>query len=391
MNKETLQKNKTLLDPKEFDALHQKGKIFLNELPMNADTYSEFRTLIRFVEEIYPSMWDFSFGIISGDIINLEGIMILFPEITINNRDKKTHLIKDLLVNLIVTIQTDSNKKQRLQIHRIKGARLTLSRAEYMSNYCHSHLSQGGPTLLNENGSFPYFTSFCTGSGDINIYQANLNAEGFKEETVVPYLLQIHTLVGYESIEGTPYRHIRNISERFQGDRNFNILNNKVDDAYRIIFSHYKINKFTIPLNFEFRRIGGYVLKIDEALDNFFENFKWTEIEKAIYFSAHNNGYELEYVQNATAIGIPRIPESKKFLFRGEERKLKIETKDLDTKEIAWRLNPRLKELLIQKINYETNNETIQRSSVTRYKNQNGNARKSVSPNSIFMQGDSQS
>ena len=52
--------------------------------------------------------------------------------------------------------------------------------------------------------------SFCTGAGEINDYKLNLNSN-CTEENCIAFLLQLMTLVNWESLQGVPFKYISNI------------------------------------------------------------------------------------------------------------------------------------------------------------------------------------
>ena len=165
-----------------FTQQYQKGRIQLldDNRPISSSIFEQFKTAIRVINDIYDNSWDIAFEV-KKDFNNkifleIKGIYILFPEINITNRDRARHTIKDLLV----LIQLYNYNNTALKIHSLKGGRLTLSYAEYQSDYFHSHL----PMLKNSISTtmdLPYLSTFCTGSGEINIYQSNINGDGFNE------------------------------------------------------------------------------------------------------------------------------------------------------------------------------------------------------------------
>lgn len=120
--------------------------------------------------------------------------IIRFPHITITSESGATHEIKNLFLKFRMT--KDLKLRQDIQ-----GLRTSFTIAEWNSNYSHSHLSGRS---LNWN-------RFCTGSGPINQSMAILMG-GYNEIEFQLFSMHINSYVRYESIEGTPYNYIRNIT-----------------------------------------------------------------------------------------------------------------------------------------------------------------------------------
>lgn len=167
---------------------------------------NSFRLIIQGLEEFHKDNWDFDYRI-SSNTISIESIYILFEETEMTNSNGDTHVVRDLLMRL--SLLTDHIETRGIGIYNICGTRLTMTKEEITSNYLHSHL-----TSHNIVGSDRVpFLSFCTGSGEINDYINNFNSSKTKAN-LQSLLLQLYTLVSWESLEGTPYNYIRDI--RFQ-------------------------------------------------------------------------------------------------------------------------------------------------------------------------------
>ena len=107
---------------------------------------------------------------------------------------------------MFVKIPFFINQRKRLGIERIKGGRTTLSYAEYCSHYYHSHLSIGAIGFISSRSQPPMYSTFCTGSGEINIYQADMNSEGITEARATAYLMQIMTSLLLVQISHSNYQ-----------------------------------------------------------------------------------------------------------------------------------------------------------------------------------------
>lgn len=124
-------------------------------------------------------------------------LYILYPEVTIRNRNGNTHLIRDLVVD--VPFSSSYNF-----INDIRGARLTFTDVEYVHKYCHSHLSGG-----DRYGSF---TNFCLGSSPLNYQLNDIRASKLTEDNFEMMLTILDRYVTYESLEGGPYRYFKDLS-----------------------------------------------------------------------------------------------------------------------------------------------------------------------------------
>lgn len=140
-------------------------------------------------------------------------IIIYFPEVTITNSIKNSHVIKDLYVKFIFG-------EDARMYPAMWGVRTTLSTDECLAQYMHSHLPSYNPSVIN-------FNHFCTGEGEINQVIALLSTK-FDEVNFTLLCLHLKVYVGWESIEGTPYRHISNIGIAGTG----NLRRNEIASIY---------------------------------------------------------------------------------------------------------------------------------------------------------------
>lgn len=131
-------------------------------------------------------------------------VILYFPEIIISNNEGKSHTIKDIYVSFYLNcmVRLDGD---------LLGMRSTFTRHEWVSDYAHSHLP----------GHCTTFSEFCTGTGEINQVMAMLRAS-YDPINFEMFCHHIRIFLGYESIEGTPFRYIRNIGHRSYAVRVFN-------------------------------------------------------------------------------------------------------------------------------------------------------------------------
>jgi len=123
-------------------------------------------------------------------------IIIKFPEVTISNSKKMSHVIKDLYVKFSV-------KKDGKFGGDIKGVRTIISEEEFHTRYMHSHLPAFSPESIR-------FDNFCTGEGPINQVISLLRSK-FDETNFTLFCLHLKNYVAWESLEGNPYMHMEYI------------------------------------------------------------------------------------------------------------------------------------------------------------------------------------
>ena len=417
LTKETIQKEKRLLDPAWFEEAYKKGFLYYMQAPIKERVYKEIRLLAKKCEEIYTGEWDWDFTMLDKDVvintetegiyspewdpekkakttaanisvINITGVLVMFEEVIIRNRNGKTHNIKGLVTRIAFPDREGMMQNDKLCIYHIQGARIEMSFKEYQSNYFHSHLSQTSSTLIDSSSTYPVFTGFCTGSGEINIYRSNLNDE-ITEERLERFLVQLMALVSYESLEGTPYKTMSSISGRVESGRRYFHYSPHAKEALDKMKRHFKDSKTVPNINFTIGTNNLYKLKKDESLDKFLDEFPWSREDKARYFSFRSVTGDV-YCYGETPRSITALnTKHKKFLFRGEERVLKIENPSNKAEDIAFTLDQNIKNYITNKIEYDINKQAIRESTVNRYKNPNGDARKNISPDSILVSADS--
>lgn len=145
------------------------------------------------------------FTVFDKFIIHKIYCVIHFPEFEITNSLGDSHIIKDLFVRIPIAIHRGTDS---LYLETVEGLRTTVSTEEFSSRYEHSHLHSKS---YDEKVNRTRFTTFCTGTGDINSVTSLLNM-GFDIDNFKLLLLQIDPFVKWESIEGVPYRRMSSIA-----------------------------------------------------------------------------------------------------------------------------------------------------------------------------------
>ena len=372
-----------------FTQQYQKGriKLFNNDNPISSSIFEQFKTAIRVINDIYDNSWDIAFEV-KKDFNNkifleIKGIYILFPEINITNRDRANHTIKDLLV----LIQLYNHNNTTLKIHLLKGGRLTLSYAEYQSDYFHSHL----PTSKNSISTgmnLPCLSDFCTGSGEINIYHSNINGDGFSEERFIRYAMQIMSLVSYESIEGTPYRHIRSISARPHSGYCYNADNIRKERFKNKVINYYKQEDKIPVIDIHIDSTNSYCISDNETFKNFIYSIPFNDEDKNWFFcSLGDNNIYYSYGQTPGYAIPPNIQST--FIFRNVEKRMVIEPAPEGVNTVNYIVHPNLIKYLKEEIEYELNKGKIRKSTIDRYSVKLSDATESIQSDPVPVSADS--
>lgn len=162
------------------------------------------RALEESAERIYPG-----FSEVTLDNNGLITVKIHFPEIDMTNSQGAKHKIFDLFVSLTI------NSQGRVQEPSLKGDRTTFNYAEFVSTFVHSHLP-GGAVRFTEH--------FCLNGNNLQTLLTDLRKDSFFDDserwirTFEGILFQLESYVSWESLEGSCYRKIKDISiKRDQG------------------------------------------------------------------------------------------------------------------------------------------------------------------------------
>ena len=369
-----------------YKELFDANKLYVGSSKLNDTTFEHFRTAIKCTIDIYDDNWDIDFRL-SGDNVIVHGIVIHFPDVTIRNSREKKHNIKDLFVR--IPLQTT---EKSLRVNRLEGGRTTFTKAEYDSNYYHSHLNNSAPS---SSGTAPYFNSFCTGSGEINIHELAINSDGFTEKSFIQYLLAIVTLVNWESLEGTPYREMTSIRERSQSNTyNYHI---GIMTSYKTLFLR-KIKSLTKP-NIDvdiYIEAYGYKIRNNEKFLKFLTQIPLDDREKTSYLCfVAENGQAYKYSSSGTLSGsgstLPSFTgDNSVFIYNKKEYRTIIITKKEEKEvEVEFRLHPNLVEQIKTEFEYELNKTAIRESTINKYTSKTSDARESVASDQISVQADS--
>lgn len=368
MNKESFKKrlklSGNLRNFKYIKRLKEKNRLLIQDRVISDAVFLEFRTLVKHLDAIYAGAWDFEVNITMARnkiSIDIKSILIKFDELHLNNSGGDEHTIKDLIVKL--RLHANPSK---LILYNILGTRLTLTQRELESNYFHSHLDLYAQVMrepIHES-----FGSFCTGSGEINAYRMEVNEDGFDDVTTIKFLLQLSTLVSWESLEGTPYKKMRNIFNRSE-NRMLNmsrhtILEQRKKQYYESFLREHKTNNTYPKISFNFTA-EGYSVKESVELDSILKTTVATPSLVKTFFCLKDEAGNSYEITESNSLNF--APSSHTLIFRGEELTRTIELEERQETLSVPVIKPELKQYIIQRINNEINSKAIRQSTINRY------------------------
>jgi hypothetical protein len=381
--------DKTLNDTYEIYEDYDKFYILDKTKEEDVETFVNFRNVIKALNNFYPNRWDIDIEFIYNDfvttsddykiVILIKGIIIYYPNITISNEKNRQHSIKDLFVNLKFEL---NRKTKKVNIIGIFGRRATLTYEEVCSNYAHSHLN---PNIVRyfDTKDKNYFrnliTRFCTGSGEINILLAEYNSNDFSEDRFNLILVQLMTLISWESIEGTPYRYIGNIKISLNSSTPKEI---KLCSSY---YNHIKYikegieNKKVEPEDLKFIIKNSRVELDENAFDNFILKLSNSCLITKSYFICFefDGKYYTHDSIKPSEIKYYKYTEQNPIIFRGEEFPFTIiypeEVKKEEVEKSLILFKPAA--LKFKKEIEDEINEKIIRNNIIRYKSKSDSTR----------------
>jgi hypothetical protein len=162
-------------------------------------------------------------------------VVIKYDKLTVTNTEysNETIQIEDLFVAYNFSF-TDSYEPRLLDI---KGTRGKLTDIEYKNNYLHSHLSTSS---VRKNDNIIRLNNFCLGSGGVEMIKSILESS-FTTVNFKLLLYQMNEFVLWESEEGGPYIHIRNLSNtgsRYRAERYTSALTVRAQEIFDNIINH---------------------------------------------------------------------------------------------------------------------------------------------------------
>ena len=377
-----------------YDVYEDYDKFYILDKTKEEDveTFINFRNMIKALNNFYPNRWDIDLEFIydyfntksDNDkiVVLVKGITIHYPNVTISNKDNKQHNIKDLFVSLKFELNKKDKENKKVNIIGIFGRRATLTYEEVCSNYAHSHLNPNVASYFESNNKNLFrnsITRFCTGSGEINVLLADYNSDSFNEDRFNLILVQLMTLVSWESIEGTPYRYISNIKIILNSSAPVEI---KLLDSYSNIIRYIRdsfSNNRILPEDLKFI-IKNSKVELDE---NVFDNFilklsDCNSIVKGNFICFESNGkYYTHNSVKPSEIKYYRHTEQNPIVFRGQDFPFTIiypeEIKKEEVEKSLILFKPAV--LKLKKEIEDEINKKIIRNNIIRYKSKSDSTR----------------
>lgn len=233
------------LNFKYIENKFNNGLLKINNNPVTEKTFNEFRNLIHAANRFYKDKWDLIFDDNSKekDVLNIKYLFIHYPEFTIRNSKNDKHLIKNLFVKVQILNDYNENK---IHIGGIYGLRTTQSNSESESSYFHSHLPSN--SLIYCNGGISD-SLFCLGSGNIRQAITKILIEDITVDIAFSFILSLHALIVWESLEGGPYKRIDTIKPKFLNLTSFPTSNfMAVQEHIVAIIDYIRNEKPILPL-----------------------------------------------------------------------------------------------------------------------------------------------
>lgn len=232
-------------------------------------------------------------------------VIIYFPEIAITNSVESKHTMKDVYVRHRFILDNDSWVYSRVGL-----VRTTFTNVEYAANYVFSH--------LNPDTRFRYDSNFCYGD-NTEVKNLLTKIKDGKLLLFKQFLFLFESYLGWESLEGTPYKYIEklndynNLYRQYNLNIDFNIVKQMVETVivYLDSISYiYKLDDYyTVTLD------SGTIEDIDGILTKHWESYN--------YYLVNNT--------STTKRDPPILPNNltnETILFKGEKKRFKIIQED---------------------------------------------------------------
>lgn len=181
-------------------------------------------------KEVYQVFIDF-FGEDYVDLQEDKTIIVYFPKVRVTNEYDRYIDIYKLFVRIKLTEGKISN------VFELKRAEYT--EEQYLSGYCHSHVS-----FLNGLYDCANWKTPCLGTGPIKNTIASLILEG-TEELWQLFCIELKKYIATESIKGVPYMKLESVS------------NVNMDTYPSLKF----VNYLNVPIPFPIDRFLDYIIK----------------------------------------------------------------------------------------------------------------------------------
>jgi len=214
----------------------------------------------------------------------------------------------------------------------------------------------------------------------------DIRADGFTQTKFTSFLLQIISLVSWESIDGVPYMFIKDIRvSPSQGTISRPTHQESISLLSKILTFH-RVNDITPKINFTIEG-NRFILTENENLNIFLtESSELTDREKNVVLcTLGDNG---TYYKKESLPGYRAVPTtSPTYIFKGEEIKLKVglpPSTEVES-EVKYIIHPEVVKIIKRKIEDDINTKKIRKSTIDRYQDKINNARQDIKPNPVAL------
>jgi len=160
---------------------------------LNMDSESYLSKDFKFIEDTLERFYNKENYDIQDISPLRKAVILYYPEIEITNSLEIKHIIKELYVR----IEFDYVNKNFIPSINLVGYRGKISNAEYNESYYHSHLSGN-------------VGNFCLGSSELRSHLVLMN-RGYTQTDLEVFFILLDNYVRWESLEGVPYKSIKNL------------------------------------------------------------------------------------------------------------------------------------------------------------------------------------
>ena len=342
-------------------------------------------TLIDLFDGKYGKSWDLNIDYSSACDIYYLSFMIHYPELTITNSENLSKDLKDLIVVLPLSWHTDT---KNLFFTTPRGTRLTLFHDEWVSRYQHSHLRSVDVNV--SNNIIPQ--TFCIGTEDVSNMLTELSLEDFDTERYLLFLFTLDNMVAWESLEGTPHRHMDGITFQEAEQRLTHDIGN-LKSLYSMFISRvedYFNNKYSF--NYIFSE-GRFKVKHDTRFEEFVK-----EVSIKSSFSEHllckrgQDGYFYRIPDNqmqTTPKDYLKSLKERSFVYiQGKRIEFDIINVNLEQKvfnQDEYIIYPQFLNYVSEQLEIQLYESCVKGAGIYRLSNSNRDVATSVGQNQVFM------
>lgn len=235
---------------KSFDSTIQRDEYF-----------NQFLQLMDVMQRKYEDKWDVKIYYSTVYERYAFTFVILYDKVNITNTAEEKRELLDLFVFLPLTWSVDN----QCIYTKLYGGRLTFRYNEWVSRYKHSHLRMF--SSVKDKQDLFLATEFCIGSEDVSELVIT-QQQAFNINNFELLLYTIDNMVAWESTEGTPHFHMRNITSAVVENR-MTYNNNNIKSLWETFKSTFSYQLSLIVTNFNYVYTNNrYRIKHDDTIND---------------------------------------------------------------------------------------------------------------------------